>query len=124
MLTAMATYKLSKIVKGKSFQYTVTDESGNIISTRTSKNQYVACTVNGEFYFGRLDLIGQGYHGKLLNRANLVLTDPQKAWDKEARQVSLNPKRWKVENPFEEWLKWSRDWAIRRRLDLEKIAYL
>ena len=120
----MATYKLSKIVKGKSFQYTVTDESGNIISTRTSKNEYVACTVNGEFYFGRLDLIGQGYHGKLLNRAYLILTDPQKAWDKDARQVSLNPERWKAVNPFEEWLKWSRDWAIRRRLDLEKIAYL
>ena len=120
----MATYKLNKTVKGKQIEYIVTDESGNVISKRTSKNQYVACTVNGEFYFGRLDLIGQGYHGKLLNRANLILTDPVKAWDKDARQVSLNPERWKAVNPFEEWLKWSRDWAIRRRLDLEKIAYL
>lgn len=120
----MATYKLSKIVKGKSFLYTITDESGNIISTRISTHNYVACTVNGEFYFDSLDLIGQGYHGKLSNRAYLILTDPVKAWDKEARQVSLNPERWKAVNPFEEWLKWSRDWAIRRKLDLEKIAYL
>lgn len=120
----MATYKLNKTVKGKKFEYTVTDGNGKIISKRTSVNQYVACTANGEFYFGRLDLIGKGDHGKLLNRANLVLTDPQKAWDKDARQMSMNPKRWKIENPFEEWLRWSRDWAIRRKLDLEKIAYL
>lgn len=120
----MATYKLNKTVKGKKFEYTVTDEKGNVISKRSSAREYVACTVNDEFYFGRLDLIGQGYHGKLLNRANLILTDPKKAWDKDAKRMSLNPKRWKVENPFEEWLRWSRDWAIRRKLDLEKIAYL
>lgn len=56
----MAKYILSKKVKGKKYQYTVTDEKGNVISTRTSARDYVACTANGEFYFGRLDLIGKG----------------------------------------------------------------
>lgn len=52
----MAKYILSKKAKGKKYQYTVTDEKGNVISTRTSARDYVACTANGEFYFGRLDL--------------------------------------------------------------------
>lgn len=56
----MAKYILSKKAKGKKYQYTVTDEKGNVISTRTSARDYVACTANGEFYFGRLDLIGKG----------------------------------------------------------------
>ena len=60
----MAKYILSKKAKGKKYQYTVTDEKGNVISTRTSARDYVACTANGEFYFGRLDLIGKGDHGK------------------------------------------------------------
>lgn len=120
----MTTFKLSKIVKGKNFQYTVTDESGNIISTRTSKHDYVACTANGEFYFGRLDLIGQGYHGKLVNRAHLVLSNPQKAWDNDARKMSMNPKKWKVENPFEQWLEWTKPISERRNSELNKIAYL
>ena len=33
----MVTFKLNKSVKGKQIEYTVTDESGNIISKRTSK---------------------------------------------------------------------------------------
>jgi len=64
----MAKYILSKKAKGKKYQYTVTDEKGNVISTRTSARDYVACTANGEFYFGRLDLIGKGDHGKGLSR--------------------------------------------------------
>lgn len=56
----MAKYILSKKAKGKKYQYTVTDEKGNVISTRTSAREYVACTADGSFYFGRLDLIGKG----------------------------------------------------------------
>ena len=61
------TYKL--IVKetgnkaGK-FHYTITDEAGNIISERKSNREYVAATINGSFYFGRIDLIGKGDHGR------------------------------------------------------------
>jgi hypothetical protein len=62
----MTTYKLNKETKGKKHLYTVTDESGNVISTRTSARDYVACTINGEFYFGRLDLIGKGDHGRAI----------------------------------------------------------
>lgn len=60
----MAKFKLTRKQKGDKFVYTVTDERGNVISTRTSKRNYVACTANGDFYFGRLDLIGKGDHGK------------------------------------------------------------
>lgn len=62
----METYKLTKTTKGSNHTYTVTDESGAVLSKRVSKRDYVACTINGKFYFGRLDLIGKGDHGKLL----------------------------------------------------------
>lgn len=60
----MATYNLSKEQKGKNFLYTVTDINGNVISKRTSKREYVACTADGQYYFGRMDLIGKGDHGQ------------------------------------------------------------
>lgn len=49
--------------KAAQYHYTVTDENGNIISERKSNRVYVACTIHGTFYFGRLDLIGKGGHG-------------------------------------------------------------
>jgi hypothetical protein len=52
--------------KAAKFHYTVTDESGNIISERRSNREYVACSIDGTYYFGRLDLIGKGDHGKYL----------------------------------------------------------
>lgn len=48
------------------FFYEVIDESGNVISTRSSNREYVACTIHGGFYFGRIDLIGKGDHGRML----------------------------------------------------------
>jgi len=48
------------------YHYTVVDESGNVISTRKSNREYVACTINGNCFFGRLDLIGKGDHGRQL----------------------------------------------------------
>ena len=50
--------------KAAKFIYEVIDESGNVITTRKSNREYVACTVNGQYFFGRLDLIGKGDHGK------------------------------------------------------------
>lgn len=89
----MAKYILSKKAKGKKYQYTVTDEKGNVISTRTSARDYVACSVSGEFYFGRLDLVGKGDYGKRLagaqKRANYstsVYMADREAALKEARQ--------------------------------------
>jgi hypothetical protein len=52
--------------KAGKFHYQVIDENGNIISERKSNREYVACTTNGSFYFGRLDLIGKGDHGRLV----------------------------------------------------------
>lgn len=52
--------------KAGKFHYTVTDESGKVISERKSNREYVACTICGSFYFGRLDLIGKGDHGRFL----------------------------------------------------------
>lgn len=55
--------------KAGKYHYTVTDETGAIISERKSNREYVACTADGSFYFGRLDLIGGGDHGKQIKYA-------------------------------------------------------
>ncbi len=63
------TYKLIVTETGNKsakFNYVVVDENGTEISTRKSNREYVACTINGQYYFGRLDLIGKGDHGKHL----------------------------------------------------------
>lgn len=60
--------------KAAKFHYTVTDENGNIISERKSNREYVACTKNGSHYFGRLDLIGKGDHGKYLKMCSQTNT--------------------------------------------------
>lgn len=54
--------------KSAKFHYQVIDENGNVISERKSNREYVACTTNSGYYFGRLDLIGKGEHGKDLKR--------------------------------------------------------
>lgn len=52
--------------RGGKYKYTVKDQAGVIISSRLSGRDYVAATIDGEFYFGRIDLIGQGGHGSYL----------------------------------------------------------
>lgn len=50
--------------KAAKFLYEViNDETGEVVSSRKSNRVYVACTFNGAYYFGRLDLIGKGDHG-------------------------------------------------------------
>lgn len=108
----MAKYILSKKAKGKKYQYTVTDEKGNVISTRTSARDYVACTANGEFYFGRLDLIGKGDHGKGLSRTTEILANPERAYKKQvAYFVPSYRKEWIAENPADEWIARNVNWA-------------
>jgi hypothetical protein len=60
----MAKYILSKKAKGKKYQYTVTDEKGNVISTRTSARDYVAF---GEYPAGVIEEITYqtGYYGDI-----------------------------------------------------------
>lgn len=50
--------------KSGKFHYQVIDETGKVITTRNSNREYVACTICGSFFFGRLDLIGKGDHGR------------------------------------------------------------
>lgn len=111
----MAKYILSKKAKGKKYQYTVTDEKGNVISTRTSARDYVACTANGEFYFGRLDLIGKGNHGKELSRTTEILANSERAYKE---QVAYFLPSWK------EWIARNVNWATERQKELNAIAYL
>lgn len=116
----MAKYILSKKAKGKKYQYTVTDEKGNVISTRTSARDYVACTANGEFYFGRLDLIGKG-----LSRTTEILANPERAYKKQVEYfVPSYRKEWIAENPADEWIARNVNWATERQKELNAIAYL
>ncbi len=59
--------------KNAKFHYQVIDENGNVISERKSNREYVACTINGECYFGRLDLIGKGDNGIVIKRYKATL---------------------------------------------------
>lgn len=121
----MAKYILSKKAKGKKYQYTVTDEKGNVISTRTSARDYVACTANGEFYFGRLDLIGKGDHGKQLSHATEILANPEKAYKKQIAYFTPDYRSiWIAENPAEQWIARNVEYATKEKERLNAIAYL
>lgn len=56
--------------KAAKYHYVVTDENGTVISERKSNREYVACTSDGRFYFGRMDLVGKGDHGRAIQHAN------------------------------------------------------
>lgn len=64
--------------KAAKYHYTViNDQTGEVVSERSSNREYVACTVNGSYYFGRLDLIGKADHGKTIKYAQ--------GWGRDAR---------------------------------------
>lgn len=58
--------KQTQLKNGK-FHYQVIDESGSVISERKSNREYVACTINGGTYWGRLDLVGKGDYKRVLD---------------------------------------------------------
>lgn len=122
----MADYILTKTQKGAKYQYQVIDtKTKKIISKRLSARNYVASTANGEFYFGRIDLIGKGDHGKRLNMALLILNNPRKAYnDRLAYYAPSFRREWAKENPFEKWIEEHKEWAQQIKNELEKIAYL
>lgn len=122
----MAKYILVKKAKGKKYEYQVIDvDSKAIVSKRTSAREYVACTANGEFYFGRLDLIGKGDHGKGLSRTTEILANPERAYKKQvAYFVPSYRKEWIAENPADEWIARNVNWATERQEELNAIAYL
>ena len=105
----MAKYILSKKAKGKKYQYTVTDEKGNVISTRTSAR----------------DLIGKGDHGQGLSRTTEILVNPERAYKKQvAYFVPSYRKEWIAKNPADEWIASIVNWATERQKELNAIAYL
>lgn len=60
--------------KAAKYGYEVIDnETGAVISSRKSNREYVACTIDGSFYFGRLDLIGKGDHGRRVKSCEMEL---------------------------------------------------
>lgn len=121
----MAKYILSKKAKGKKYQYTVTDEKGNVISTRTSARDYVACTADGSFYFGRLDLIGKGDHGKRLSHTAAILANPEAAYKKQVAYFTPDYRsKWIAENPAEQWIARNVEYATKEKERLNAIAYL
>lgn len=116
----MEKYTLTKTPKGKRFLYEVKDADGNVVSKRTSTRDYIACTANGEYYFGRIDLIGKGEHGRMLNEAHRILFNPREYYQNKMRQW---PKTYRAEL-YEAWCEEAQKWARNRLPDLERIAYL
>ena len=84
----MKTYRLTKTeLKNGKFLYEVKDENNNTISKRTStRGHYIACTIDGQFFFGRRDLIGKGMHGQLLNQAIVAKSYSVEQWEKEREE--------------------------------------
>lgn len=121
----MARFKLTRKQKGDKFVYTVTDESNNVISTRTSKRDYVACTVNGEFYFGRLDLIDKGNHGKEISYWNAVMNNPELEYRKFVSGfVPSSRSEIMAEYPKDKWIKSHSNYAKERLSLLNTVVYL
>lgn len=82
-------YKLTAttLKNGKTL-YQVIDETGKVISKRTSTRKYVACTINGEFYFGRIDLIGKGEYGQMVSRILDYKVNTREKYDKAVAERS------------------------------------
>ena len=121
----MKKYILNKTQKGAKFLYEVIEVSSNkVVTTRTSARDYVACTISGEFFFGRLDLVGKGDHGRILNRSNAILSNPHKVWleDTESRSKAKTEDM-RERYPFDSWKLERVAWA-EGTLQRCEIAYL
>ena len=70
--------------------YQVVDESGKVISQRVSARVYVACSINGDYYFGRMDLVGKGDYASMLQRVKNFLKDPE-GWFRNYARTQLAP---------------------------------
>lgn len=121
----MEKVRLTKKQKGDKFVYKVIDEKNNVISTRTSKRDYVACTVNGEFYFGRIDLIGKGKHGESFSYCTKIINNPEKEYVKfiNGYVPSYRAEMMKY-YPKDEWIEEQLKYAKERLPLLNTIAYL
>ena len=114
MTTATLNYSTREI--NRTFKITV--------AARTSTRDYVAATANGEFFFGRVDLIGKGDHGKALRVFENYLANPKKEYAKIINSyVPSYRKKIMQEYTYEDYVA---DMEERRERygELQKIAYL
>lgn len=95
-------YTLRCTPKGKKFLYEVKDEQGRLYAKRLSnRDNYVACTLHGEFFFGRIDLIGKGDHNKIVTQYMKVIEAPKayyekmRAWWIREKQEVMTYEDWK-----------------------------
>jgi hypothetical protein len=80
----MSTFTLTKTaLKNGKFLYQVKDENGTVITDRISNREYAACTADGSFYFGRVDLIGKADHGTCIKYAS--------GWGWDSKRQKLLP---------------------------------
>lgn len=117
-------YTLTRVEKGSKWLYEVKDSNGQTVATRTSTRDYVAATANGEFFFGRMDLIGKGQHGRILGKFEDYYANPQRAYMKIVNTfVPSYRKKYMQEFPYEEYVK-RMDSRKDRYVVLSTIAYL
>lgn len=94
-------YTLHCTPKGKKFLYEVKDEQGHLYAKRLSKrDNFVACTLDGNFFFGRIDLISKGDHGKMVSKYQDVIRAPKGHYE----EIAAYCKRNGVDiEPYNEW---------------------
>lgn len=76
---------VSQYGRDKWYYQIIDTRDGQVVAKRTSKRHYVAATVNGENFFGRLDLIGKGEHGRLLAQAEDYKVNTREKYEKIIR---------------------------------------
>lgn len=86
---------LTRTAIGDKYLYEVKNDKGEVLSKRLTKRDYVACTVNGEMFFGRLSLIGKGEHGRQLSMYKAGSLDNTKSdsfrkWCSESLEIISN----------------------------------
>jgi hypothetical protein len=81
--------------KSSKFFYSIVDENGNVLKTRSSNREYVAATKCGSFFFGRLDLIGKGDHGRFMKDIKTTWAKVENKPDHEIIYGTLTIGEWK-----------------------------
>lgn len=117
-------YTLARVKKGSKWLYQIEDNNGNVVATRTSARDYEAATINGEFFFGRVDLIGKGDHGKALRVFENYSANPKKEYAKIINSyVPSYRKKIMQEYTYENYVA-EMEGRRKRYEELQKIAYL
>lgn len=97
------TVEKSKRKSGGMYHYKIFNAAGEIVSERKSNRMYAAATVNGEFFFGRPDLVGRGSHGKQLKYIEIALGYINNPNSEKPYPTPRNYKQ-KVTNDQWEWI--------------------